>query len=138
MTRATLLQKPVAAAVISMACAAGADVGGLEFHDSAACRVNEIPLGAPARVEASRAGARVEVRVGANFGCQTTAGGARLEKGPEELRLFADTVLPVHPTPACKCTRHLTYRFTLDESGARRIVFVKDGRVEGEGRLDPQ
>ena len=100
--------------------------------------MNEIPLGAPARIDARREGARVSVNVAANYGCQTSAGRARVEDRDGELRLFADTILPAFPTPACKCTRHLSYRFELRDPGARRLVFVKDGRVEGEGRLEPQ
>ena len=94
--------------------------------------MNEIPLGKPARIEARSEGARLEVRVAANFGCQTNAGKARVEEADGEIRLYADTILPGFPTPACKCTRHLEYRFTSG-SAARRIVFYKDGRVEGEG-----
>ncbi len=110
----------------------------MEFADSTACRINEIPLGSPARIEAKREGRRVSVSVAANYGCQTTAGRARVEDRDGELRLHADTILPDHPTPACKCTRHLSYRFDVQDRNARRVVFLKDGQVEGEGRLDPQ
>ena len=132
-----LLRGHAAAFLLCGACT-GTAAMELEFSDSASCRANEIPLGSPARIEAKRDGARVSVSVAANYGCQTAAGRPRIEESADELRLYADTVLPDHPTPACKCTRHLTYRFTLDGPEGRRIVFVKDGRVEGEGRLDPQ
>jgi hypothetical protein len=125
------------AALLWGAAHAHAEIGGLEFEDGPSCRVNEIPLGSPARIDARRDGARVSVNVAANYGCQTTAGRARVEDREGELRLYADTILPGFPTPACKCTRHLSYRFDL-QGGGRRIVFVKDGRVEGEGRLEPQ
>jgi hypothetical protein len=113
---------------------AAAQVTDLDFKDSPACRINEIPLGQPARIEARSEGARLEVRVATNFGCQTNAGKARVEEAGGEIRLYADTILPGFPTPACKCTRHLEYRFTSTGPG-RRIVFYKDGRVEGEGAL---
>ena len=70
-------------------------------------------------------------------GCVLDAGRARVEEAGGEIRLYADTILPGFPTPACKCTRHLEYRFTPAAPG-RRIVFYKDGRVEGEGALEPQ
>ena len=57
-----------------------------------------------------------------------------MEEAAGEIRLYADTILPDFPTPACKCTRHLEYRFTPTER-SRRIVFYKDGRVEGEGEV---
>ena len=38
--------------------------------------------------------------------------------------------------PACKCTRHLEYRFTASVP-ARKIVFYRDGRVEGETTIGP-
>ena len=126
------------AALLWGAAAACAEIGGVEFEDGPSCRLNEILLGSPARIEARREGARVSVNVAVNYGCQTSAGKARVEDRDGELRLFADTILPAFPTPACKCTRHLSYRFNLQGSGARRIVFMKDGREEGEGRLDPQ
>jgi hypothetical protein len=114
---------------------AAAQVAGLEFRQAPACRVNEIPLGEPARIAVRRDGARLEVKVAANFGCQTDAGRARVEEAGGEIRLYADTILPGHPTPACKCTRHLEYRFTA-ASPMRRIVFYKDGRIEAEAVLD--
>ena len=126
------------AALLWGAAAACAEVGGLQFEDGQSCRVNEIPLGSPARIDARREDARVSVNVAANYGCQTSAGRARAEDRDGELRLFADTILPAYPTPACKCTRHLSFRFELQDRGGRRVVFVKDGRVEGEGRLEPQ
>ena len=138
MTRATLLQKLAAAAALSGACSAWPQVSALAFEDSAACRMNEIPLGQPARIEAKREGRRVSVDVAANYGCQTTAGRPRVEDRAGELRLYADTILPGYPTPACKCTRHLSFRFDLQGGAARRVVFYKDGQLEGEGRLDPQ
>jgi hypothetical protein len=111
-----------------------AQVTDLDFIEAPACRVNEIPLGQPARIEARTSGARLEVKVAANFGCQTNAGKARAEEVEGEIRLHAETILPGFPTPACKCTRHLEYRFT-SPGAARRIVFYKDGRVEGEGNV---
>lgn len=110
---------------------AAAQVTDLEFREAPACRVNEIPLGKPARIEAASDGAKLRVDVAANFGCQTNAGRARVEEADGEIRLYAETILPGFPTPACKCTRHLEYRFT-SRNAARRIVFYKDGRVEGE------
>ena len=118
----------------AVALSASAQVTDLAYTEAPACRVNEIPLGQPARIEARVEGAKLEVKVAANFGCGTTAGRARAEEEAGEIRLYADTILPGHPTPACKCTRHLEYRFT-SATGARRIVFYKDGRVEGEGTL---
>ena len=118
----------------AVALSASAQVTDLAYTEAPACRVNEIPLGQPARIEARVEGAKLEVKVAANFGCGTTAGRARAEEEGGEIRLYADTILPGHPTPACKCTRHLEYRFT-SATGARRIVFYKDGRVEGEGTL---
>ena len=132
------MRRLAAAAIVAAACAARAEVGSVEFQDGPACRMNEIPLGSPARIEARREGVRVSIDVTANFGCQTEAGRARVEDRDGELRLFAHTILPGHPTPACKCTRHLTYRFDWQGRGPRKIVFVKDGQVEGEGRIDPQ
>ena len=130
-----------AAGLLALAIPAGAvetsPVTDLAFAEASACRMNEIPLGQPARVEGRRDRDRVEIKVAANFGCSTTAGKARAEAAPDEIRLYADTILPDFPTPACKCTRHLQYRFTSG-TGARRVVFYKDGRVEGEGTLDPQ
>ena len=122
------------AAILFTALPAGAQVTDLDFREAPACRMNEIPLGKPARIEARGEGARLEIKVAANFGCQTNAGKARVEEADGEIRLYADTILPGVPTPACKCTRHLEYRFTA-ASAARRIVFYKDGRVEGEGEL---
>jgi hypothetical protein len=121
----------LAAAVIP----AAGQVTDLAYSESPSCKVNEIPLGQPARVEAKSVGARIEVKVAANFGCGTTAGNARVEEPMGEIRLYADTILPGYPTPACKCTRHLEYRFT-PTGLSRRIVFYKDGRVEGEGTLE--
>ena len=109
-------------------------VTDLAFTDAPSCRVNEIALGQPARIEAKRSGASLEVKVAANFGCSTNAGRARVETGGGEIRLYADTILPGFPTPACKCTRHLEYRFTSPDAPGR-IVFYKDGRVEGEGAI---
>ena len=97
-------------AAAGFVAAATAQVIAMEFEDGAACRMNEIPLGPPARIEAKREGRHVSVTVAANYGCQTTAGRARVEDRDGELRLYADTILPGHPTPACKCTRHLSYR----------------------------
>jgi hypothetical protein len=129
--------KALAIAAISCALPAMAQVTDLAFSEASACRMNEIPLGQPARIEARSIGARLEVKVAANFGCQTHAGKARAEEVDGEIRLHADTILPGFPTPACKCTRHLEYRFT-PSGPARRIVFYKDGRVEGEGSVDPR
>ena len=109
-------------------------VTDVAFTDAPSCRINEIALGQPARIEAKRSGASLEVKVAANFGCATNAGRARVEAGGGEIRLYADTILPGFPTPACKCTRHLEYRFT-PTTAARRVVFYKDGRVEGEGEI---
>ena len=126
----------IAALLLVVAPTALAQVTDLDFKEAPSCRANEIPLGQPARIEARVQGARLEVKVAANFGCQTNAGKARAEEADGEIRLYADTILPGFPTPACKCTRHLEYRFT-SSSPARRIVFYKDGRVEGEGMVEP-
>ena len=126
----------LALAPLALSLAATAQVTDLAFTEAPACRMNEIPLGQPARIDARSEGARLAVKVAANFGCQTNAGKARVEEADGEIRLYADTILPGFPTPACKCTRHLEYRFT-SATGARRIVFYKDGRVEGEGALEP-
>ena len=107
----------------------------LEFVDSEACRANELPLGAPARVAAERDGAHVRVKVLANFGCQTTAGHARVREARGVIELSADTILPGHITPARKCTRTLTYRFAVESRREMRVVFLKDGQPEGEGVL---
>jgi hypothetical protein len=112
-----------------------AQVTDLDFVEASACRANEIAFGQPARIEARRDGAKLHVKVAANFGCATNAGKARVEEAGGEIRLYAETILPGFPTPACKCTRHLEYRFTAE--GGPRIVFYKDGRVEGEGALEP-
>ena len=134
-------QRLAGAALLALALPAGAveasPVTDLAFSEAPACRMNEIPLGQPARLQARRDRDRIEVKVAANFGCSTTAGRERAEVAGDEIRLYADTILPGFPTPACKCTRHLQYRFT-SLTGARRVVFYKDGRVEGEGTLDPQ
>ena len=124
----------IAILVATLALPAVAQVTDLAFKEAPSCRLNEIPLGQPARIEARSAGATLEVKIAANFGCGTTAGKARVEEAMGEIRLYADTILPDYPSPACKCTRHLEYRFTPAE-GARRIVFYKDGRVEGEGTV---
>jgi hypothetical protein len=140
MSRRTLSEK-LAALMLGAslpALALAEDVAGLAFRDSPACRANEIPLGQPARIEAKREGPRLVLDVAVNFGCGTTAGRARAEESDGEVRLFADTILPGYPTPACKCTRHLLYDFETRWQGPMRIVFVKDGRPEGEGRLEPQ
>lgn len=126
----------LALAALSFSLAATAQVTDLAFSEAPACRINEIPLGKPARIEARSDGAKLHVKVAANFGCSTNAGKARVEEAGGEIRLYADTILPGFPTPACKCTRHLEYRFT-PSGPARRIVFYKDGRVEGEGTLEP-
>ena len=139
MLRRTLSEK-LAAILLGAAMpvmSAGADLKLLEFAESASCRVNEIPLGAPARIDARRDGPKLVVEVAANFGCGTTAGRARAEAAAGEIRLHADTILPDHPTPACKCTRHLRYRLDSGSTRAARIVFMKDGRVEGEGPVEP-
>ena len=134
------MRPPFLAALALLAATSGANLAAqvtdLAFTEEAACRGNEIPLGKPARIEARSEGARLEVKVAANFGCSTTAGRARVEEADGEIRLYADTILPGFPTPACKCTRHLEYRFT-PASPSRRIVFYKDGRVEGEGVVSP-
>ena len=122
----------LALATSALSLAATAQVTDLAFSEAPACRMNEIPLGKPARIEARSEGAKLLVKVAANFGCSTNAGKARVEEADGEIRLHADTILPGFPTPACKCTRHLEYRFT-PSGPARRIVFYKDGRVEGEG-----
>ena len=83
----------LAASLVLQAAAQPADV---EFDEAPACRLNEIALGRPARIQATHAGAR----------------------------------------PACKCTRHLEYRFTASVP-ARKIVFYRDGRVEGETTIGP-
>ena len=120
---------PIAGAIVALS--AQAQVTDLAYSEAPSCRVNDIPLGQPARIEARQDGAKLHVIVAANFGCGTTAGNARVEEVTGEIRLYADTILPGHPTPACKCTRHLEYRFPA--AGGARIVFYKDGRVEGEG-----
>ena len=120
----------------ALALPATAQVTDLDFKEAPSCRANEIALGQPARIEARSEGAMLHVNVAANFGCQTQAGRARVEEADGEIRLYADTILPGFPTPACKCTRHLEYRFTA-AGAARRIVFYKDGRVEGEGAVSP-
>ena len=126
------------AAILGLAASSAfAQVSGLEFTDEAACRMNEIPLGQPARIEAKRDGRAVQVKVAANFGCQTTAGRPRIEQRGGEIRLYADTLLPDHPTPACKCTRTLNYRFAPKSPESTPIVFLKDGQVEGRGQLEP-
>jgi hypothetical protein len=96
------------------------------------------PWARPARIDARREDARVSVNVAANYGCQTSAGGARVEDRDGELRLFADTILPALPDAALQV--HAAPVVPLRAAGpcARRVVFVKDGRVEGEGRLEPQ
>lgn len=119
---------------LECAAAEPTPVTDLAFTDAPSCRINEIALGQPARIEAKRSGASLEVNVAANFGCSTNAGRARVETGGGEIRLYADTILPGFPTPACKCTRHLVYRFTSPDASGR-IVFYKDGRVEGEGEV---
>jgi hypothetical protein len=118
-----------------LALGAEAQVTDLDFKEAPACRANEIPLGQPARIEARHEGSKLHVKVAANFGCATNAGNARVDEAAGEIRLYADTILPGFPTPACKCTRHLEYRFTA--GSGPRIVFYKDGRVEGEGALEP-
>ena len=115
------------AAILALAVAAlpaAGQVTGLDFRQAPACRVNEIPLGQPARIQARSEGARLEVKVAANFGCQTEAGRARAEELDGEIRLYADTILPGFPTPACKCTSHLEYRFAANEDGAWRQFYV--------------
>src|SRR5438876_645395 len=72
MARRTLPQM-VAAIFLAAASPALAQVAGLEFADDAACRVNEIPLGAPARIEARRVQQVIAVKVAANFGCAMCA-----------------------------------------------------------------
>jgi len=49
--------------------------------------------------------------------------GARLERRGQSLQLFR---------------RFLAHEVEMQDRGARRVIFVKDGRVEGEGRLEPQ
>ena len=134
-----ILRSLAAVTLVALQCAAAepTPVTDLAFKEAPSCRVNEIPLGQPARIEAQRTGAQLEVKVAANFGCSTNAGKARVETAGGEIRLYAETILPDFPTPACKCTRHLEYRFTSSEA-ASRIVFYKDGRVEGQGTIDPQ
>jgi hypothetical protein len=129
------VKRALATVLAAAAIPAVGQVTDLAYSEAPSCKANEIPLGQPARVEAKSVGARLEVKVAANFGCGTTAGNARVEEPTGEIRLYADTILPGYPTPACKCTRHLEYRFT-PTGLARRIVFYKDGRVEGEGTLD--
>jgi len=135
----TILRALAAATLLAADCAAvePVPVTDLAFKEAPACRANEIPLGQPARIEARRTGPRLEVKVAANFGCSTNAGKARVETAGGEIRLYADTILPGFPTPACKCTRHLEYRFSSAEA-ASRIVFYKDGRPEGEATVDLQ
>jgi len=138
MSRRTLSEKLAAfllALLPGLSDAAEVPVRG--FEESPSCRVNEIPLGRPARIDARQDGAKLVVEVAANFGCGTTAGKARAELEGEVIRLYADTILPDHPSPACKCTRHLRYRLDAGSAAVRRVVFVKDGREEGEGTLDP-
>jgi hypothetical protein len=134
-----ILRALAAATLVALDCVAAEStpVTDLAFKEAPACRVNEIPLGQPARIEAQRTGAQLEVKVAANFGCSTNAGKARVETAGSEIRLYAETILPGFPTPACKCTRHLEYRFTSAEA-ASRIVFYKDGRPEGEATIAPQ
>lgn len=129
------MNRLVAILALAGALPAASGVTDLDFSEVPACRMNEIPLGQPARIEARSEGARLSVKVAANFGCQTNAGRARVDEADGEIRLYADTILPGFPTPACKCTRHLEYRFTA-ASAARRIVFYKDGRIEGEGMVE--
>jgi len=123
-------------AAAAWAGTAHGQVADLTFEESPSCRVNEIPLGQPARIEAKRDGAIVDIKVAANFGCGTTAGRAKAQERGGEIELSAVTILPDHPTPACKCTRHLSYRFKARNLGTARIVFLKDGQVAGEGKLD--
>jgi hypothetical protein len=127
--------KLLASVLLASALPASGQVTDLAFSEAPSCRSNEIPLGQPARVHARRDGPKLHVKVAANFGCSTNAGKARVEEVAGEIRLYADTLLPGFPTPACKCTRHLEYRFTA--GGGPRIVFYKDGRVEGEATLEP-
>ena len=128
--------RAIVLAGLAFAASAAAHATDLAFTEAPACKVNEIPLGQPARIEARADGAKLDVKVAANFGCSTNAGRARVEEAGGEIRLYADTILPGFPTPACKCTRHLQYRFT-SATPARRIVFYKDGRIEGEGEVGP-
>jgi len=136
MSRRTLAFFVLLVAEAAASVASAADVTLVAFEESPSCRMNEIPLGQPARIEARHEGSTLDVKVAANFGCGTTAGRARVEEEAGAIRLYADTILPGHPTPACKCTRHLRYRIDA-RTPASKIVFLKDSQVEGEGRIDP-
>jgi hypothetical protein len=106
-----------------------------EFTDAPHCRANEVPLGQPARFTATRSADRIEVVVLANFGCGTTAGRPKVRERGAEIVLSAETILPDYPTPACKCTRTLTYRFETRRLGPLKIRFLKDSLSEGEAEV---
>jgi len=121
--------------VTALAAVLSAPVEAFEFTDAPHCRANEIPLGEPARFTAKRTAHDIEVVVLANFGCGTTAGRPKVVERGAEIVLSAETILPGHPTPACKCTRTLVYRFETRLMGPLKIRFLKDSLVEGEAEV---
>jgi hypothetical protein len=88
-----------------------------------------IRLGEPPSLTLGKTAAAWEVTVLANFGCQTTAGGAAARRDGPVLVLSARTILPDHPTPHCLCTRRL--RFLVEAAGldgVERIRYQQDAR----------
>lgn len=106
----------------------GAMAVELEFHDAAAPRCNQLPLGAPARLAARLDGGRLIVDILANFGCGTTAGDARADSDGATLTLSARTLLPDYPTPQCLCTRELVFSLPWPQAAAVRIRYKQDSR----------
>lgn len=84
-----------------------------------------------------REGGHLNVDVLANFGCQTTAGGAMAHLDGDVVTLSVKTILPPYPTPACLCTRQLRFILPLPESSARRVRYIQDSRPPVEVEVEP-
>ena len=126
--------------VVTMALACAAEARPLtadEFQDAEAPTCNRIPLGGAIRIAPVRQDDRLAVDVLANFGCQTTAGGAMARLEGDVVILNVQTILPSYPTPLCLCTRQLRFILPPPESSARRVRYVQDSRPPVEVEIEP-
>lgn len=108
----------------------------VSFSERASSKCNMLPVGNPPKIHTKQIDDVLQIRVIANFGCQTKPGEATVSLGAGVLSIFARTILPDHPTPNCQCTRELEYRIQ-GAGGADSVRFHQDKRPPVEAAISP-